>query len=238
MVPILTYIGMHMYVNHQRKMFEMATVPKITAPPQQYTLQGFSAFIDVLDAIITVDKPATACASMALFDIDFFGKINKAHGRETGDACITALGEHLTRSLRDTAEVYRYGGDAFAALFSGVDKERAFLEAETARTSFGESAFKVKTGIELTLSAGVAAWPDDAASAQMVVRKCTEALYRAKVSGRDRVCLAREEKMVTKTSHYAQGQLEGLARLAKREGMNEAALLREALDDLLRKHNS
>ncbi len=216
----------------------MATVPKIPATPRQATLRGFNAFVEALDAIITANDLATACASMALFDIDFFGRINKAHGRQTGDACITALGEHLTRSLGESAEVYRYGGDAFAALFPGVEKERAFLEAETARTTFGVRAFKIEGGIELTLSAGLAAWPDDAASAQMVVRKCTEALYRAKVSGRDRVCLAREEKMVTKTSHYAQGQLEGLARLAKREGMNEAALLREALDDILRKHNS
>lgn len=43
--------------------------------------------------------------------------------------------------------------------------------------------------------------------------------------------------MVTKTSHYTQGQLERLAALAKRENLGEAALLREALDDLLRKYD-
>jgi hypothetical protein len=70
------------------------------------------------------------------------------------------------------------------------------------------------------------------------MRKASEALYRAKVGGRNKVCLAREERMVTKTSHYAQGQLYGLSRLAKRKGVGEAVLLREALDDLLRKYNS
>jgi hypothetical protein len=44
--------------------------------------------------------------------------------------------------------------------------------------------------------------------------------------------------MVTKTSHYTQGQLAGLARLAKRMGAGEAVLLREALDDVLRKYNA
>ena len=44
--------------------------------------------------------------------------------------------------------------------------------------------------------------------------------------------------MVTKTSHYTQGQLMGLRRLAEREGIGEALLLREALNDLLRTHNS
>jgi hypothetical protein len=52
------------------------------------------------------------------------------------------------------------------------------------------------------------------------------------------VALAREEKMVTKTVHYTQGQLAGLSRLAGREDLNEATLLREALDDLMRKYNS
>jgi len=71
-----------------------------------------------------------------------------------------------------------------------------------------------------------------------VFRKASEALYRAKTGGRNRVCLAREERMVTKTSYYTQGQLAGLSRLAKREGLNEAVMLREALDDLLRKYNA
>ena len=64
------------------------------------------------------------------------------------------------------------------------------------------------------------------------------AVYGGKVGGGAKVCLAREEEMVTKTSHYTQGQLHGLSRLAKREGIGEAVLLREALDDLLRKYNA
>ncbi len=71
-----------------------------------------------------------------------------------------------------------------------------------------------------------------------MVQRASGALYRAKVSGRSKVCLAREEKMVTKTSHYTQGQLLGLRRLAEREGIKDAELLREALNDLLRKYNA
>ena len=84
----------------------------------------------------------------------------------------------------------------------------------------------------------MASFPDDGDDPAILIRKCSEALYRAKVRGRNQVALAREEKMVTKTTHYTQGQLEGLSRLAKREELNEATLLREALDDLLRKYNS
>jgi hypothetical protein len=80
--------------------------------------------------------------------------------------------------------------------------------------------------------------PDDGDAPQGLQRKLLAAIYRAKVAGGGKACLAREEKMVTKTSHYDQGQLEGLARLAKRQGQGEAVLLREALDDLLMKYNA
>lgn len=136
----------------------------------------------------------------------------------------------------------RYGGDAFAVLFAGVEKEEAFLLAERARQAFMERRIVCVADKEvefhLTLSAGVATIPDDGSACVDVVRKANEALYRAKVGGRNRVCLAREERMVTKTSHYTQGQLAGLSRLAKRMGVGEAVLLREALDDLLRKYNA
>ena len=62
-------------------------------------------------------------------------------------------------------------------------------------------------------------------------------MYRAKSTGRNKVCLAREEKMMTKTSHYPQEQLERLSKTAKAEGVGEAVILREALDDVLKKYD-
>jgi predicted DNA-binding protein len=62
-------------------------------------------------------------------------------------------------------------------------------------------------------------------------------MYRAKSTGRNKVCLAREEKMMTKTSHYTQEQLERLSKTAKAEGVGEAVILREALDDVLKKYD-
>jgi diguanylate cyclase (GGDEF)-like protein len=179
--------------------------------------------------------------SMILADIDWFGRMNASRGRDAGDAAIGELTAFLSANSPDTAQVYRYGGDAFMVLLPGTEKEQAFLVAEALRGGFeSESGKSARAGADapLTISCGVAACPDDGVTVPVVIRKVSEALYRAKLNGRNRVALAREEKMVTKTVHYTQGQLEGLSRLAKREGLNEATLLREALDDLLRKHNS
>ncbi|MFZ2098206.1 MAG: ribbon-helix-helix domain-containing protein [Anaerolineales bacterium] len=67
-------------------------------------------------------------------------------------------------------------------------------------------------------------------------RKADHALYRAKASGRKQTRLAYEERMVTKTKHYTQTQLERLAKLAEERGVNEADLLREAMDDFLTRY--
>ena len=180
--------------------------------------------------------------SMVVADIDLFGAINDQYGRSGGDEVIRVLAAALKSHLDESATLYRFGGDALAVLLPGVEKEQAFLQMEQFREAFSASR-DVQLGGErksltITVSMGLSTCPDDGAKAQDVINKANEALYRAKVSGRNKICLAREEKMVTKTSHYMQGQLMGLRRLAEREKIGEALLLREALNDLLRKHNA
>jgi diguanylate cyclase (GGDEF)-like protein len=200
----------------------------LTATEKSPKPADYDRFLQDVDGRL---RTGASCA-VALVDIDLMGRVNTKGGRVAGEQAIQALAATLQHQCADVATVYRYGGDAFTLLFDGTDKEQAFLRVEAARKAFAEAAPGV------TISVGVAASPDDASDTAMLMRRCSEALYRAKVRGRNRVALAREEKMVTKTSHYTQGQLEGLSRLAKREGLNEATLLREALDDLLRKYNS
>lgn len=196
-------------------------------------LPGHDDCIKKLEAVLKGSRPV----ALALADLDCFGQFNDSCGAGEGDALIRTWTRHLRTGLSDGAELYRFGGDALMAVWPDTEKERAFLAIETARESFA-SGTKGTSNDPPTFSGGVAASPDDGDDADTLVRKCSEALYRAKLGGRNKVCLSREEKMVTKTVHYRQGQLEGLTRLAKRESMNEASLLREALDDLLRKYNA
>ncbi len=202
----------------------------------------FETFADIFQSMLDEAVAQDTALSLVLFDIDWFGKVNADHGRLVGDTAIAALASTLSDVVGDRGRVMRYGGDAHMAILPGVEKEEAFLLAERARKAFDRnhvvSADGGKVELALTLSAGVASYPDDDTKVPELVRKANEALYRAKVSGRNKACLAREEKMQTKTSHYTQGQLAGLARLAKREGIGEAVLLREALNDVLRKYNS
>lgn len=205
-------------------------------------IAGYTQFLEAFDAAIAHASGSNQGVSIALIDIDHFGAINETYGQDFGDAVIQRLAEELAVSIEDRGSIFRYGGDAFMVLFDQLEKEQAFLCIEVARKSLDGthtvSVDEASQDIAVSVSCGVAAFPDDAAKSTDVIRKCSEALYRAKISGRNKVALAREEKMLTKTTHYTAGQLDGLQRLAKREGLNEAPLLREALDDILRKYNS
>lgn len=213
-----------------------------TALPDKDTLTGLPgrlAFEADFTARIARKSKQPAVISLAVVDIDLFGAINEAHGRETGDGVLCDLVASLTAHLTGEDALYRFGGDALAVMMPGVEKEQAFLRMESFRSGFaGERKLATGQVVPVSISMGLAAYADDGTKAQDVMLKANEALYRAKVGGRDRICLAREEKMVTKTSHYMQGQLLGLRRLAERQTIGEAVLLREALNDLLRKYNA
>lgn len=199
-------------------------------------LPGHEACLAAFDAQLVEAAKAQGAVSMALVDLDRFAAVNKEHGHAVGNGVLQALAAFLDRFFADRGRVFRYGGDAFAVLLPGTEKEAAFLLLEAARAEFEGAGGPV--AVSATVTIGVAAYPDDGTLGHEIARKANEALYRGKVGGRNKVCLAREEKMATKTSHYTQGQLHGLSRIAKRAGLGEAVLLREALDDLLRKYNA
>jgi diguanylate cyclase (GGDEF)-like protein len=196
------------------------------------------AFMDALAAALDAAKKKDAPSAIAVIDIDLFGSVNERVGREAADEIIRQLARSLAACVGGKGRVFRYGGDALSVAFDGVAKEQAFLTVEQFRESLPSELAQASHASGITISAGVAARPDDGEDARTLAHKANEALYRAKVSGRNQVCLAREEKMVTKTSHYTLGQLLGLRRLAERKGVKDAELLREALNDLLLKHNA
>jgi predicted signal transduction protein with EAL and GGDEF domain len=123
----------------------------------------------------------------------------------------------------------------------GVEKERALLIMEKMRETLDVGEITYSDGrsakARATVSVGIAAYRDDGNNTVELGRKATGALFRTKAAGRNRVYLAREEKMATKTSHYTVEQLKRPAPLPKKTGTGEAVLLREALDDVLKKYD-
>ncbi|MDF2672127.1 MAG: hypothetical protein K0R09_392 [Clostridiales bacterium] len=200
-------------------------------------LKNYECFITEYEGMILNSVEKSEDLALAMIDIDRFMSINDEYGHAVGDEVIKAVSNHIVRSTPENAEIYRYSGDEFAVLFPDTEKEKAFLVMEKLRESFNFDSKDMERKVDVTLSIGISSSPEDGNRITEIVRKAEGALFRAKKAGRNKVCLSREEKMITKTSHYTYEQLQRLAELAKKEGMGEAILLREGLDDLLKKYD-
>ncbi len=173
---------------------------------------------------------------IALIDFDNFLHINDDFGVKTGDQILIDTGLYIKKNLPKDAALYRIGGDEFGIIFKGeTEREEIFLFLNDLKNGFD---IKTPDGAAQSITIGMATAFADASRCPELIRKADGALYRAKTNGRNKVAMAREEKMIPKTSHYTQDQLQRLAKLSKHEGIGEAILLREALDMLLKKSDN
>jgi len=177
--------------------------------------------------------------SIALLDVDKFLIVNEEYGHATGDQLLVTVAEVLQQYAGEGALIGRYGGDEFVMVFPGAEREAAFLAIEQIRQELSRRELPgagEKSIGGIFISGGVASFPVDGRTENELFRKADHALYRAKSSGRGQIRLAFEERMVPKTTHYTQIQLERLSKLAEGRKVSEADLLREAMDDFLTKY--
>ena len=209
---------------------------KVSAVNDALQFPTGDAFEEELNAILNSDVEASGeIVAIALIDCDKFDHINKDFGVGEGDRVLIEAGKYIRDNLPEGAKVYRIGGAEFAVLFRGImEREEIFLYLNDLKNHY---AVQTPDGQRQTITVGMATAFEDASRCVELIRKADGALFRAKVSGGNKVSMAKEEKMVPKTSHFTQDQLQRLAKLAKREGVGEAILLREGLDLLLKKYD-
>ena len=209
---------------------------KITAVNDALKFPTGDAFEEEVDSILNSDAEANGeVVAIALIDCDKFDHINKDFGREEGDRVLIDAGKYIRASMPEDVKVYRIGGDEFGIIFRGtLEREEIFLMLNDMKNGYN---VKTPDGVQQTITIGMATAFEDASRCAELIRKADGALYRAKVAGGNKVAMAKEEKMVPKTSHFTQDQLQRLAKLSKREGVGEAILLREGLDLLLKKYD-
>ena len=190
---------------------------------------------DLADILNSCADAGGETVAIALIDCDKFDHINHDFGPDEGDRILIEAGRYIQKSLPEEAAVYRIGGDEFGIIFRGtMEREEIFLFLNDLKNNY---QVYTPDGERQTITVGMAAAFEDASRCAELIRKADGALFRAKISGGNRVAMAKEEKMVPKTSHYTQDQLQRLGKLAKREDVGEAILLREALDLLLKKYD-
>ncbi|MDH5571827.1 MAG: diguanylate cyclase [Gammaproteobacteria bacterium] len=128
--------------------------------------------------------------SLLMIDIDHFKQVNDEYGHPAGDKVLIELAKRLTLQSRIIDKVCRYGGEEFVILLPETDSAGALIFAQ--RLCEVMSAEPVDLGgdsqITVTISIGVASYPDHASTSHALLSAADQALYTAKETGRNRVC--------------------------------------------------
>lgn len=128
--------------------------------------------------------------SLIMADVDWFKHYNDTNGHAAGDQCLKKVAEVFMKTSREVDIAARYGGEEFVVVMPETDIEGALKLAERLRVKLKEETIpfeEMQPGGAVTISLGVASYPQDAADAQALVEAADKALYKAKENGRNTV---------------------------------------------------
>jgi diguanylate cyclase (GGDEF)-like protein len=135
--------------------------------------------------------------SLLVLDIDHFKCFNDTLGHHAGDQALVELAEVLSRTARAGDHLARYGGEEFVVILPRTDKRQALIAAQRYRRAVERHPFpgqECQPNGNMTISIGVATFPDDGSDAALVFRRADAALYDGKHQGRNRVVCHEDDK--------------------------------------------
>ncbi|HVC42920.1 MAG TPA: diguanylate cyclase [Candidatus Saccharimonadales bacterium] len=148
--------------------------------------------IDSLGQQVALAERLGAPLAILMLDIDHFKDLNDGHGHHAGDIALSTFAKTVAGNVRRADLTARYGGEEFVVLMPNTSAQEAFMVAEKIRRAVAATDVELPDHppVRLTVSVGVAAYPEDTDSAAELFGLADDALYEAKRSGRDRTRLA------------------------------------------------
>lgn len=145
----------------------------------------------VLDKEIRRTERSNSNFSALFIDIDHFKSVNDNNGHMVGSQLLCQVSNILRQNIRMIDYGFRYGGDEFILLLVGTSKEAALMVGERIRNQVENTLFVVDgKSVRLTLSIGVASFPEHAKTKEDIIRMADEAMYEGKSKSRNIVSVA------------------------------------------------
>ncbi len=149
-------------------------------------------FEEVLDLEVRRAQRMGTPLCLLMMDVDHFKVYNDTHGHPAGDEVLRTLARLLRERVRATDIACRYGGEEFAVILPGTSRSDGLTLANELRLIVETHPFEheeMQPGGRLTISIGVAVYPEDASDEVALLRAADQALYRAKQNGRNQVAV-------------------------------------------------
>lgn len=163
--------------------YKLATIDGLTE------LYNHRYFQDTLRKQIEISRRYNQHFSLIIADIDFFKKFNDTYGHQAGDAVLRQVAQILKKNSRTTDYVCRYGGEEMSIILPNTTAEEALNNANRICKAVAEKPFQLTPvdSANVTISLGVATFPDNADSPQDLIEWADKGLYYAKEHGRNQV---------------------------------------------------
>ena len=163
--------------------YKLATVDGLT------DLYNHRYFQETLKQQMEMSKRYGTNVSLIIIDIDFFKKFNDTFGHQAGDAVLRQVAQVLKKNVRTSDVVCRYGGEEMSIILPNTNNEEARINAERICKAVAEKPFKLNATDEshVTVSLGVATFPQDGENSKALIETADKGLYRAKENGRNQV---------------------------------------------------
>lgn len=145
---------------------------------------------EVLTETFAAAEKSKSNLSVVMLDLDHFRQINEIHGHDVGDDVIKHVVEVFKWNVRESDILVRYGGDEFAFLLPSTNKQKAREILEAIRQDAENLNIPVKDKditLQITISVGIATYPDATSDLKTLCQLADKALYQAKNQGRNRV---------------------------------------------------
>ncbi|WP_207635476.1 GGDEF domain-containing protein [Caloramator australicus] len=129
--------------------------------------------------------------SIVIFDLDDFKKVNDTYGHLAGDQVLKEFANVIKKVIRKTDIACRFGGEEILIILKGLSKEQAYIIAERIREKFEESNIIINgNSINVTVSGGIASYPEDANNIKELLNKADAALYiEGKSKGKNKIAI-------------------------------------------------
>lgn len=163
--------------------YKLATIDGLTE------LYNHRYFQDTLRQQIEISRRYNQPVSLIICDIDFFKKFNDTYGHQAGDAVLRQVAQTLKKNSRTTDFVCRYGGEEMSIILPNTGIDEALLLANRICSAVSEKPFHLTPvdTADVTISLGVATFPDNAQTPQDLIEWADKGLYYAKEHGRNQV---------------------------------------------------
>jgi diguanylate cyclase (GGDEF)-like protein len=163
------------------RMETMATTDGLTG------LVNHRTFQERLSEMLARAERSSGHHALILTDIDHFKKVNDTYGHPVGDQVLKGVAQVVRDCVRKVDLAARYGGEEFAIVLESTDREGAKLLAERIRQEVQKQVFSSEKGnFSVTLSLGIAVYPEDGNEKPVLIHNADQSLYHAKHGGRNR----------------------------------------------------